>query len=613
MAIVGQNTLLNQYTPTFFIKDLRHGQTLSYDSVRRAFTNTDGTSGGGGTGATSLSELSDVSGSVGNPLSLQNGQSLIFNNITDLWENRFVDYNTLLNRPTIPTNNSFSFVGLNDTDNTIIPNGFVRWNSTGTSLLYTTTIPSSSISGLSAVATTGDYNDLINKPTAGTGSVTSVSVVTGNGISGSVANPTTTPAITLQLGSITPSSVAATGTVTGSNLSGTNTGDQTIALSGDVIGSGTGTFTTSLATVNTTVGTFGGSTQVPVITVDAKGRITNISTSAIAAGGTVTSVAASGGTTGLTFTGSPITTSGTLTLSGTLGIANGGTGATTASGAIGALLPPQTGNAGRFLTTNGSTVSWAVISGTGTVTSVAASGSNGVTISGSPITTSGTITVGLGNITPTSVAATGSVTGSNISGTNTGDQTITLTGDVTGSGTSSFATSLSSTGVVANTYGSATTVPVFTVDAKGRISNVVNTPITGASSSNTEMVVFHYSSGGSGNLTAVDAIYSQTPGVTVTITDGVNSIATYSFTGKSTPPKSITTYGQIYSTNNFAIKDTTSLPNPIIAGGGTSTAPDIATGLFGASNIVTLQTRMSDTGASAGLGQRAWLVVIFGF
>ena len=43
-------------------------------------------------------------------------------------------------------------------------------------------------------------------------------------------------------------------------------------------------------------------------------------------GGTVTSVNASGGTTGLTFTGGPITTAGTLTLGGTLATANGGTG-----------------------------------------------------------------------------------------------------------------------------------------------------------------------------------------------------------------------------------------------------------------------------------------------
>jgi len=47
-------------------------------------------------------------------------------------------------------------------------------------------------------------------------------------------------------------------------------------------------------------------------------------------GGTVTSVAASGGLTGLTFTGSPITTSGTLTLGGTLGVGYGGTGTATA-------------------------------------------------------------------------------------------------------------------------------------------------------------------------------------------------------------------------------------------------------------------------------------------
>ena len=49
------------------------------------------------------------------------------------------------------------------------------------------------------------------------------------------------------------------------------------------------------------------------------------------AAATVTSVNASGGTTGLTFSGGPITTSGTLTLAGTLAVANGGTGATDAS------------------------------------------------------------------------------------------------------------------------------------------------------------------------------------------------------------------------------------------------------------------------------------------
>jgi hypothetical protein len=47
--------------------------------------------------------------------------------------------------------------------------------------------------------------------------------------------------------------------------------------------------------------------------------------------GSVISVSGSGGTTGLTLSGGPITTSGTLTIGGTLAVANGGTGATDAA------------------------------------------------------------------------------------------------------------------------------------------------------------------------------------------------------------------------------------------------------------------------------------------
>ena len=54
----------------------------------------------------------------------------------------------------------------------------------------------------------------------------------------------------------------------------------------------------------------------------------------VAGAGTVTSVDASGGTTGMTFTGGPITGGGTLTMSGTLNVANGGTGATTLTGYV---------------------------------------------------------------------------------------------------------------------------------------------------------------------------------------------------------------------------------------------------------------------------------------
>lgn len=92
---------------------------------------------------------------------------------------------------------------------------------------------------------------------AGSGTVTSVSVVTANGVSGSVATATTTPAITLSLGAITPTTVngvtlsgsstptlAVTGTTT---VAGANTGDQTITLTGDVTGAGTGSFAATIA------------------------------------------------------------------------------------------------------------------------------------------------------------------------------------------------------------------------------------------------------------------------------------------------------------------------------------------------------------------------------
>lgn len=39
MSIVGNNSIINQFVPTMFVKDLLDGQTLRYDSTRRAFVN----------------------------------------------------------------------------------------------------------------------------------------------------------------------------------------------------------------------------------------------------------------------------------------------------------------------------------------------------------------------------------------------------------------------------------------------------------------------------------------------------------------------------------------------------------------------------------------------
>lgn len=77
-------------------------------------------------------------------------------------------------------------------------------------------------------------------------------------------------------------------------------------------------------------------------------------------GGSVSSVAISGGTTGLTTSGGPITSSGTITLLGTLGIANGGTGQITASAAYNALSPMTTTGDLEYYSPTGSAVRLAI-------------------------------------------------------------------------------------------------------------------------------------------------------------------------------------------------------------------------------------------------------------
>jgi len=100
--------------------------------------------------------------------------------------------------------------------------------------------------------------------------------------------------------------------------------------------------------------------------------------------GTVTSVNVSGGTTGLTTSGGPVTTTGTITLGGTLGVPNGGTGANTLTGYLvgngespvtAVATIPNAGLTNSAITINGSSVS---LGGSVTVTATA---SNALTIS----------------------------------------------------------------------------------------------------------------------------------------------------------------------------------------------------------------------------------------
>lgn len=88
-----------------------------------------------------------------------------------------------------------------------------------------------------------------NGTAAGTGTVTSVSVTTANGVSGSVATATTTPAITLTLGAITPTSVAATGPVS----TNSNTLDTTVTGPTSMIAATANTIDTVVAATFRTI------------------------------------------------------------------------------------------------------------------------------------------------------------------------------------------------------------------------------------------------------------------------------------------------------------------------------------------------------------------------
>jgi hypothetical protein len=95
----------------------------------------------------------------------------------------------------------------------------------------------------------GNFSDVATQVGAGgSGTVTSISVVTANGVSGSVATSTTTPAITVTLGAITPSSVTVSGVITASAGS---VALPSITTSSDT---DTGLFFPAANSVSTTVG-----------------------------------------------------------------------------------------------------------------------------------------------------------------------------------------------------------------------------------------------------------------------------------------------------------------------------------------------------------------------
>jgi len=149
-----------------------------------------------------------------------------------------------------------------------------------------------------------------------------------------------------------------------------------------------------------------------VVSTDLQDRIKVITSGGAGGGGgsgTVSSVAISGGSTGLTTSGGPITTSGTITLGGTLAVANGGTGTATPSIVAGTNITVSGTWPNQTITASGG-------GGSGTVTSVAATVPAFLSVTGSPITSSGTLAISLsGTALPVANGGTGVTTSSGAS------------------------------------------------------------------------------------------------------------------------------------------------------------------------------------------------------
>ncbi len=335
--------------------------------------------------------------------------------------------------------------------------GYVK--GTGTSAMTASaTIPNTDITGLgtmstqnaSAVAITGGTISGLGTPlpvaSGGSGAATLTGYVKGNGTSAYTASATIPNTDITGLGTMSTQGADAVA-ITGGTANGLTIGASSPAA---------GVFTTlrfnSTLSANGATGTAG-----QVLTSNGASAPTWQSVAGV---GTVTSVDGSGGTTGLTLTGGPITASGTLTLGGTLGVANGGTGAVTltglvygngtsamtaasasevvavigttavakatsiAGGATGS-LPYQSaadttaflaaGSNGQVLTLAAGIPSWATPT-TGTVTSVGGTGTvNGLTLTGT-VTSSGNLTLG-GTLDLSAPPAIGGTTAAAITGT----------------------------------------------------------------------------------------------------------------------------------------------------------------------------------------------------
>ena len=206
-------------------------------------------------------------------------------------------------------------------------------------------------------------------------------------------------------------------------------------------------------------------------------------------------------------------------------------------------------NMGDWIISNGS--AWEKVDNTDAVSSVfgrmgavvgISTDYSAVGITNTALGASNPSTVAATTVTATStIAATGAVTGSNLSGTNTGDQTITLTGGVTGSGTGSFAATVVTN---ANLTGDVT--------SSGNATTLTNAPVIAK-------VLTGYTSG-AGTVAATDSILQAIQKLNGNDATNANLTGVITSVGNATSIASQTGTG-----STFVVSSSPTITTPVIA------------------------------------------------
>ena len=288
--------------------------------------------------------------------------------------------------------------------------------------------------------------------------------ISGPTLSGTVLGTYTlggTPTIagTAVSGNISGNAGNVTGTVA---IANGGTGATTAGAAVTALGAvPTGVITSSGLTVSTgnrLLGRETGSGAIQEITIGG-GLSLSAGTLTTTSGGSVSSVGLSGGTTGLSVTGSPITGSGTMTLGGTLAVANGGTGGADAATALTNLGAAARGAVGTSLITMSTArILGRTTAGTGAIEEISAG--TGISISGGTISATG----GTGTVTSVQLAAgtTGLLVNGLSSATINSSGTFTLSGTLAVANGGTGATSATGTGNVVLATSPTIASPTFT-------------------------------------------------------------------------------------------------------------------------------------------------------